>query len=69
MSNNVGYEGSYDYSMDRIDSYSWATNYSAYAGSHSHTITTDSINGGVTQEPIDITPMSLSVNQFVYLGD
>ena len=40
----------------------------ASAGSHNHTITTNSINGGVSQTPIDITPRSLSVNTFIYLG-
>jgi ribosomal protein L31 len=38
------------------------------AGSHSHTITTSSINGGVTQTTLDITPKTLSVNTFIYLG-
>ena len=38
------------------------------AGSHLHTITTNSLNGGVTQTQIDITPKSLSVNTFIYLG-
>jgi hypothetical protein len=38
------------------------------AGNHSHTITTSSINGGVTQTALDITPKSLSVNTFIYLG-
>jgi hypothetical protein len=37
-------------------------------GNHSHTITTNSINGGVTQTSLDITPKSLSVNTFIYLG-
>jgi hypothetical protein len=40
----------------------------ASAGDHSHTITTNSINGGVTQTAFDITPKSLSVNTFIYLG-
>ncbi len=26
------------------------------------------LNGGVTQQPLDITPQSLSVNMFIYLG-
>lgn len=39
-----------------------------FAESHKHTITTNSINGGVSQTPIDITPRSLSVNTFIYLG-
>jgi hypothetical protein len=38
------------------------------AGNHSHTLTTSSINGGVTQTSLDITPKSLSVNTFIYLG-
>ena len=45
------------------------------AGSHSHTIdahnhtaTSTSINGGVTQQTINITPRSLVVNTFIYLG-
>lgn len=45
------------------------------AGSHSHTIdahnhsaTSTSINGGVTQQTIDITPRKLVVNTFIYLG-
>ena len=41
----------------------------ASAGNHSHTITTNSINGGVSQTPLDITPKSLSVNTFIYLGN
>lgn len=40
----------------------------APAGDHSHTITTDSINGNVTQQQLNITPRSLSVNMFIYLG-
>lgn len=39
------------------------------SGNHSHTITTDSINGGVTQQSLDVTPRSLSVNMFIYLGN
>lgn len=35
---------------------------------HNHTITTNSMNGGVTQQPIDIRPQSMSVNMFVFLG-
>lgn len=38
------------------------------SGSHNHSVTTNSINGGVTQTPLDITPKSLSVNTFIYLG-
>ena len=46
------------------------------SGSHSHTIdahnhtaTSTSINGGVTQQTIDITPRRLVVNTFIYLGN
>ena len=38
------------------------------SGNHTHTFTTSSINGGVTQTQLEITPMSLSVNTFIYLG-
>ncbi len=38
------------------------------SGSHAHTLTTSSINGGVTQTALDVTPKSLSVNTFIYLG-
>lgn len=37
-------------------------------GKHTHTITTSSMNGGVTQQALNIAPKSLSVNMFVYLG-
>lgn len=37
--------------------------------SHTHTATSASINGGVTQQPIDKTPRSLIVNTFIYLGN
>jgi hypothetical protein len=35
---------------------------------HTHTASSTSINGGVTQQPIDKTPRSLVVNTFIYLG-
>lgn len=38
------------------------------AGNHSHTITTDSINGNVTQTALNVKPQTLSVNTFIYLG-
>jgi hypothetical protein len=38
------------------------------SGNHNHSFTTSSINGGVTQSALDVTPRSLSVNTFVYLG-
>jgi hypothetical protein len=36
--------------------------------SHVHTATSTSINGGVAQQSIDITPRRLVVNTFIYLG-
>jgi hypothetical protein len=45
--------------------YSATTNTS---GAHTHNITTSSINGNVAQQGLDITPLSLSVNMFIYLG-
>lgn len=36
--------------------------------SHTHSATSTSINGGVTQQSIDITPRRLIVNTFIYLG-
>lgn len=38
------------------------------AGDHSHTFTTESLNGGVPQVEIDISPKSYSVNYFLWLG-
>lgn len=38
------------------------------APNHNHTFTTSSINGGVTQTLFDVTPQSLSVNVFIFLG-
>lgn len=40
----------------------------SFVPNHSHTFTTSSLNGGVTQQQLDITPKSLSVNMFIYLG-
>lgn len=37
-------------------------------GTHTHNFTTSSINGGVSQQQLNITPRSLSVNMFIYLG-
>jgi len=41
----------------------------ALSGSHTHTLTTDSINGGVTQQAFDVRGQQLSVNMFIYLGN
>lgn len=35
---------------------------------HSHSFTTNSLNGNVRQQSINIQPQSLSVNMFLYLG-
>ncbi|MFO0971650.1 MAG: hypothetical protein U0520_04890 [Candidatus Saccharimonadales bacterium] len=35
---------------------------------HTHSFTTSSINGGVSQQQLDVTPRSLSVTMFIYLG-
>ena len=37
-------------------------------GAHTHSLTTSSLNGGVGQTSFDVTPQSLSVNTFIYLG-
>ncbi|RKE82807.1 beta strand repeat-containing protein [Chryseobacterium sp. AG363] len=39
-----------------------------YQNPHSHSFNTNSVNGGVAQQSINIQPQSLSVNMFVYLG-
>lgn len=38
------------------------------SGNHTHSLTTSSMNGNVTQTTLDITPKSLSINTFIYLG-
>lgn len=38
------------------------------SGNHSHSISIN-LNGNVTQEALDITPRTLSVNVFIYLGN
>ena len=38
------------------------------AGNHRHSFKTPSINGGVTQKKLNITPYTLSVNTYIYLG-
>lgn len=39
-----------------------------YQNDHSHSFTTNSINGNVAQQSVNIQPQSLSVNMFLYLG-
>jgi hypothetical protein len=43
-------------------------NHNHIINSHGHTATSSSINGGVTQQAIDITPRRMIVNSFIYLG-
>ena len=45
-----------------------AGSHSHVIDAHGHTATSTSINGGVTQQSIDITPRRLVVNTFIYLG-
>jgi hypothetical protein len=45
-----------------------AGSHSHVIDAHGHTATATSINGGVTQQSIDITPRRLIVNTFIYLG-
>lgn len=62
---------------DRVNNASYiTTGIIGLAGSHSHVIdahnhtaTSTSINCGVTQATIDITPRRLVVNTFIYLGN
>ena len=39
------------------------------SGNHNHELTTSSINGGETQVALDATPLTMSVNVFVFLGN
>jgi hypothetical protein len=43
-------------------------NHTHVINAHNHTATSTSINGGVSQQTIDITPRRLVVNTFIYLG-
>ncbi len=45
-----------------------AGNHNHTINSHGHTASSSSINGGVTQQAIDITPRRMIVNTFIYLG-
>lgn len=45
-----------------------AGNHSHVIDAHGHNASSTSINGGVTQQSIDITPRKLVVNTFIYLG-
>lgn len=81
LTGSTSTDGSHNHGFS-VDSSPWATGGTSVsnvtnrnnastsnAGSHSHTVTTSSINGGVTQTKLNITPQSLSVNTFVYLGE
>lgn len=67
-------------STDNDNNLFWRTNSGAHSafpeqiptsssGAHTHTITVNSINGNQTQQSLDITPMNLSMNAFIYLGN
>lgn len=43
--------------------------FTSVSGNHSHTATASSINGGVSQVQLDITPKTMSVNTFIFLGE
>lgn len=47
---------------------SYSANVLNSSGSHTHSFSTSSINGNVTQTAFDVTPKSLNVNTFIYLG-
>ncbi len=51
--------------LDLVNSVAFRLN---NAGNHTHSFTTPSINGGVPQQGLDITPKTLSVNTYIYLG-
>lgn len=44
-----------------------STNNTSLAGNHNHTVTFN-LNGNVPQQELDVRPLSLSVNMFVFLG-
>ena len=65
----------YSDTTDRGVSFYATTSIIGSAGDHTHTMnphihtaSATSINGGVAQQSIDITPRNLSVNTFIYLG-
>ena len=62
-----GAGGNIDWVLENKDG-AGAGEYTAAAGTHSHSVTTSSINGGVTQQALNITPNTLSVNTYIYLG-
>ena len=62
-----GAGGNSDYVIQNNDG-SGAGEYTSTSGAHTHTVTTSSINGGVTQQAMNITPTTLSVNTYIYLG-
>lgn len=49
--------------------YPYLMDYTQIDGTHSHAFTTSSLNGNVVQQNLDITPKSLSVTTFIYLGN
>jgi hypothetical protein len=84
LSGNTAYDGSHSHTNTFSSAnaiYTWdaraggaagwttaGSSTTSSAGSHRHSFVTNSINGGVTQTQLDISPKSLSVNTFIYLG-
>lgn len=54
--------------FDQLDLINTETITTSVAGNHGHTFTTSSLNGDNIQEIIDITPKSMDVNFFIFLG-
>jgi len=69
---NVDIRGSYasGYSSPNRRINDWAVIRSVGTiGDHDHVITTDNLNNTGSQQTLNITPVSLSVNRFIYLGN
>ncbi|STD59143.1 Uncharacterised protein [Empedobacter falsenii] len=67
---NTSYEMTRNGNLTNIADDTSGTYQTSNAGDHSHTVsaTTESINGGVTQQSLDVRPLSMSVNTYLYLG-
>ena len=68
----VDVKGSYSASSNApatVNHWAVVNNIAATIPSHNHSITTDNINNTGSQQNLDITPASLSVNVFIFLGD
>lgn len=61
-------QGGGNASRDLLTGTATATKSTVGDGVHSHNFTTESMNGGVPQTSFDITPKSLGINNFIFLG-